>query len=799
MLFSIFHPERGLAPIISAILLPMCRRIVALRFWLLAALLAATAILGWQATRALPPDNALRVWFVEDDPRFQAYDAYQDDFGNDELILVHIEPPGGELFDEGFLKDLARFNQEVERLEHTAHVYSIIDSLHLTPNPGTSPDPDEISLSAQQLAVAKKIAMADPLVRGQVISEKGDAVMVVVEPIVSTDFDLYRDRLVLDVRGIADRHFADGASKPALAGNGVIYQGLNEVTARDFGVFLTVGLLVLFILLARVSRSWSTMFASIGVIAIGTIASIGALGMAGHKLNLVTSLIPTLVMVLGLADAIHFPVALRRVRARFPDEDPKELAARAIAAVIIPCAMTTLTTMAGFLALAGAPIPAIRHMGVFSAVGAGVCFIASVVLMSLLFVWHARHEGRDTPELRRLDMILAGVRRALDTRRRALWIALLALIVWLGVGVGRHLSIDTFTLENLPADHRVVTDHNHIESKWGPYLRLEYLATDGEGDRMVTEDIPLEQLDAFAKHVEQLPEVTSVVYVGTIYQHSLINNLGPDAAEAQIAKAREDNQSEVVMLQAAAVEADHGRALQQALEPVLSKDKKRARLMLTTSMVSAKDLEKTLDAIDAIAKQHAPGLSIEAVGYPPLYVGIIDQVMETLGRGFGWALLLVFGLIVFWLRSARLALASFIANLFPLLAMFGVMGWVGIELDIATAAVAAIVLGVAVDDTIHFLHAWCHAEADGMSWEESVDHTFFGAGAGRAAMVTSLLLVTGFPVLMLSKVTTVFAFGCLTTIAAVAALVGDIVLLPLLLRVLRPKTTAKTNTSGGLQ
>ena len=791
MLFSIFHPERGLSPLIDAILLPACRKIIAARFFLLAALVLFTGLFGWQATRALPPDNALRVWFVEDDPRFVEYDAYQSDFGNDELILVHITPPDGEVFDVAFLKELAAFNTEVANLEHVAHVYSIIDSLHLTSAPGVPASPSQIELSPQELARARQIAMVDPLVRGQVVSQEGDAVMVVVEPIVSTDFDLYRDRLVLDVRGVADRRFGDAAKKPALAGNGVIYQGLNEVTARDFGVFLTVGLIVLFILLARVSRSWSIMFASIGVITIGTIASIGALGMAGHKLNLVTSLIPTLVMVLGLADAIHFPVALQRARARFPDAEPKELAAQAIAAVIVPCAMTTLTTMAGFLALSAAPIPAIRHMGVFSAIGAAVCFVASVVLMSLLFVWHARQDGRDTPELRRQDKILAATRRALDARRGVLWAGLIAVTVWLGVGAARHLEVDTFTLENLPQNHRVVTDHDHIESSWGPYLRLEFLATDKAGAH-VTEDIPLEQLDAFAKNVELLPEISSVVYVGTVYQHSLINGLGPEVAAQKLAQSDSEEGAGVSALRDAALEMNHGGALEQALAPVLSKDQKRARLMLTTKMVSARDLSETLEKIDAVAKQHAPGLSVEAVGYPPLYVGIIDQVMRTLGEGFGWALVLVFGLIVFWLRSWRLAIASFIANLFPLLAMFGVMGWFGIQLDIATAAVAAIVLGIAVDDTIHFLHAWCHAEAEGLSWEDALDHTF--AGAGRAAMVTSLLLVTGFPVLMLSKVTTVFAFGCLTTIAAIAALVGDIILLPLLLRFLRPNAD-KSNLS----
>jgi hypothetical protein len=105
----------------------------------------------------------------------------------------------------------------------------------------------------------------------------------------------------------------------------------------------------------------------------------------------------------------------------------------------------------------------------------------------------------------------------------------------------------------------------------------------------------------------------------------------------------------------------------------------------------------------------------------------------------------------------------------------------GIDLDIVTATVAAIVIGIAIDDTVHFLYAWRKAEVDGLQPSASLPMVF--DGPGRAACVTTFLLVTGFPILMLAGVHTVFSFGLLTSVAAVAALYGDLVLLPLLLRV----------------
>jgi hypothetical protein len=118
--------------------------------------------------------------------------------------------------------------------------------------------------------------------------------------------------------------------------------------------------------------------------------------------------------------------------------------------------------------------------------------------------------------------------------------------------------------------------------------------------------------------------------------------------------------------------------------------------------------------------------------------------------------------------------------LFPVLVMFAVMGFAGIDLDIATVSIAAIVIGVSIDDTVHFLWAWREAERQGVDWENALVYAY--DHAGRAAIITTILLVAGFAVLMLGSGATVFYFGLLTSVAAIAALLGDLVLLPLLLK-----------------
>ena len=112
--------------------------------------------------------------------------------------------------------------------------------------------------------------------------------------------------------------------------------------------------------------------------------------------------------------------------------------------------------------------------------------------------------------------------------------------------------------------------------------------------------------------------------------------------------------------------------------------------------------------------------------------------------------------------------------------MMGAMGFLEIRLDLGTATVAAIVLGIAIDDTVHFLHYWRHAEREQLPWEQAMAFTF--ARAGEPAAVTTILLMLGFPVLMLADAQTVVYFGLLTTIAAAAALFADAIILPLLLK-----------------
>jgi len=212
-----------------------------------------------------------------------------------------------------------------------------------------------------------------------------------------------------------------------------------------------------------------------------------------------------------------------------------------------------------------------------------------------------------------------------------------------------------------------------------------------------------------------------------------------------------------------------------------TEDGRLGRIRFTGGMLSANQLSDLLAQMQGLADEIMGNLgTIEASGYLPLYTQIIDYVMTSQVRSFALALGIIFLILLVGLRSVRLAIIGILANLFPVSVMFALMGFANIDLDIATASIAAIVIGVSVDDTVHFLWSWREAERRGMGWEEALTYTY--DRAGRPAVITSILLVAGYAVLMAGAGATAFYFGLLTTVAAVAALMGDLVLLPLLLK-----------------
>jgi len=747
--------------------------LIRFRWLALIALLVGTAAVLRGLETAIVPDNAMSVWFLDTDPALAQYREFQQRFGNDEVVLLHIQFPDG-VYRPGTLDTLRNLGSQIEALPGVERVYSVANASTLAITPAgpviTRVFPEDL-VNSQTLASAAESLLHNPLIVGHFVNETADQAMLWVEMEVSDDFDTRRDSLIAAVRETAGNVLTDRVQH--LAGVGVLYTGLNEVTEKDFGTFLGLGFLLLFAVMGWVFRGVLFTFTAMLVVTLAMLVMFGIFGLMGKQINMVTSVLPIVVMVLGIADVVHFPAAYVRLRRANPNKPAREIAVDSLREVFWPCLLTTVTTIAGLLALVSAPMAVVRDLGLFAAIGVATALLASLVFMAIAFM--LVRDKVTLPFHRHIDAFTGGCRWLVRQPGRLTWAFILGTAVVIATGVNR-IEVDTFTLGYLPDTHQVVTDHEAIEDAWGSYNVLEFIVRPAN-NLSIEDPAILAAMNKFVKRAKQDSRIRAGLSLDTFYRQFI-----PDSDNGIPLTAEQLNSVRWNELEPP-LEWDRSKTAfrDNTLAAFRTEDGNLGRIKLIGGMLSANQLSDLLEHMRTLADDAMGDLgSIEASGYLPLYTRIIDHVMTSQIRSFALALGIIFLVLLVGLGSIRLAAIGILANLFPVMVMFAVMGFADIDLDIATAGIAAIVIGVAVDDTVHFLWAWREAEGRGMDWEEALDYSY--DRAGRPAVITSILLVAGFAVLMAGASATVFYFGLLTTVAAVAALLGDLVLLPLLLK-----------------
>jgi predicted RND superfamily exporter protein len=750
------------------------------RRWALAGLMLVIGGLSAGLGPAMVPDNALDVWFVEDDPGLQAYDAFQTTFGNDEVVLVMVDAgpddPRG-IFRPEIMRRIGTLSERLEAVDGVVRVHSILS----IPDAEDTADglaferllPSPLPEAPAGYEFARRRALDNPIYSGRVVDASGQRAMLWAQMAVMDDLDARRNAVVGSIRQVV-KDFDD--LSPATGGLGVIYADLNTWTERDVGIFIGALYLLMLGLTGWLFRSIPFAAAAVGAITLAFVGAMGLYGLLGGRVNMVTSVLPVVIMVLGVADAVHFPAAFVEVGAE--GVPPGQRAVAALRRVLLPCAMTTVTTIAGFLALAASPMRVLRDLGVYTAVGLALALAGALVLMMVAFDRTDRKAL--TPRRSALvDGLLNGAGSLVRGHPRLVGAGLVAVTVAAAVGASQ-VRVDTYTLGYLPDDARVVQDHRRIEAGWGPYALLDYTIEPAAGRRAGDAEV-VAATERFITEASNHPAISHGVGLPDLYRRMATVLGGPEAGRGELTPALVAQLD--LVLSSLDLEWDRRDPAynDNFLAPFRSEDGSVGRLTLISHFDSAVAVGALFDALDAIAERTFGGIATVApAGYPPLYVSIIDHVMTSQVRSFFLALGVIFVLMLAWLRSLRLAVISLAPNLLPVLMMMGTMGAAGIDLDIGTASVAAVVIGVSVDDTIHFLYHWREAEARGLDWSDALTRTYERAGA--AAVITTVLLVVGYSVMLLASVKTVIYFGVLTTVAAAAALAADLLLLPLLLR-----------------
>jgi len=681
----------------------------------LSGLVIVVSLLALPGVARLGVSNSLDVWYPRDDPELISYRDFQDTFGSDEIIVVAVRGDVDFSLEEG-ADIVGELTDQLLDIEGVASVASLV----------TVP---------QSLADA----------RGRLLSGDGRTTALIVQTLIGPDIEARRHQMLLEIREAV----GGLGLESHLGGFGVVFDGLNEASTTGAAALITSAHLLMIVLLSLLFRKLMPVLLTLLAVGAATTWTMSLYAATGHQLNMVTMVLPTLVLVIGIADCLHL---LRSVAAQDPALDRKTRVVSGIEAVIGPCFLMSVTTAAGFLGLTASGLPVVQQLGWFGAVGMLAAFVTSVSLLTAGLTWQVFEPAGQASGLNRLAAKLfdVGAQRPLATVSA---FGLLTLISIYGIF---QLRSDTDSIGYLRKSHVVRQDSDFIEAEIGPYVPVEF--TVAASDDILRDEF-LDAVWAWQTAATDLPEIG--------WSWSLISALSVDSAGTPSSIGQAELRGRFERL----------RNFSPVTARAMIAGTNELRISFGAPIMSARSLQSLIGRIDALAEL-PPELTLRPAGYSPLYTRIVDEIVSSQLNGFGAAIVLIVALIGLAMRSWRRTLLAVPANGMPVLATLGLMGLTGIPLDVASATIASVILGLVVDDTVHLLKPY-PAGSTFESMRMAVRRT------GGTLIMTTCVLASGFLVLGLAEIRSIAWFGVLTSFAVLVAILADLMLLPALTR-LRP-------------
>lgn len=618
----------------------------------------------------------------------------------------------------------------------------------------------EVASDAQALAA---LALSDPLWLGDVVSADGSVGAIVVEPRDSTNATAVA---IVEAAQAAIQPHQQAGFAFHLMGDPVTTVVAGRELAESSAALVPVCAGVIALVLYALLRSLRAVAMAMATMGIALLWTLGLLGWLGWPRDGILEVLAPLLLIVGVCDAVHL---LARVAARDGAGASRAAVLGAARDVAAPCLLTTLTTAAAFLSFATSPLDAFVRFGVVSAFGVSACLVLSFSLLPVLALrlpaGSLARERAAAAWRVRLDA-LAGF-----ARRRSLAL-LLAGSVALGVcgfGWWAHLRVDQDWNDSFGAQSRVVRWRRFFEARLRPTTTLQVrIALPARS--ALEEPETLDRIRTLGQRLSALEGLGAAESVVDLLGRL---NRALHADDPAFERAGETRGANAELLELLAFEDP------ALLGSWVALDRSSLRLAVESGEIPFSTRTRVLEQVRReIARTLPADWRAELSGSFAIGFDWIRDVRATQLRSFPVALAVVFLLAALFLRSPLLALAAVLPSLLAVVVTLGAMGWAGMSLDVGRAMVAAVVLGIGVDDGLHLLDHYRRRRAAGGARgdaiRDAVVHT------GRALVTTSAALALGFLALTGSAWQTIASFGLCVALAMVAALAATLLGIPAL-------------------
>ncbi len=736
--------------------------------------LSAAIVVGFFAllplTNITEIDNDISMWISRDDPVYQTYERFRDEFGGQRTLLIALRSK--QLFTPEGLEFVRRVTDDIQRVDAVERVSSLSTANVVVSLPAETPD-DDIGIEVQPLlddvidqqaaSRVRERVLRDNLLRGDVVSEDGTVTALIVT-FDEDRIDDVRGDVIDRIHGLIDPRLPDGM-EALYNGSLEISETYNRVTRSNL-MKLTPPILLLTIgALYFMFRSWRITVLVMGAVVVSFVWTMGLYVLIGFTYNILASMMPPLVMILAVADDVHIVQHYtEELRATGSTEHAFKSSVRHLFA---PLLGASATTALGLASLATSHVVAVRAFGIGAAVGVMVDFVMSLVLVPTLLTLIKPSPHRAPQERYFLEPMQRVARFSMRNARGVVaWTIVLMAVGTLGL---RWLRVDTNHINFFAKDHPLHQSATLIDEQLSGIYSFNILL-EGEPESMKSPDA-LRRMEELRVRLQQLPFVRKVVSVAD-YVKRVNQELSGGEASASVVPGSADAIAQELFVFGL---SDEGR---RELDRVVASDYSRAQISVRLASMSSdlvfeqiNQAEKEANAVFA-----GSGITPTVTGSGHIFATLDHYIVVSQLSSFGTAFLTVFAVIFLVFRSARFGVLAIIANALPVCAVLGIMGWLGISLNVATVMVASVALGIVDDDTIHFIGRFRRDTAAGAGTEAAIEAATMHEG--RASLTTAIINSLGYGIMVFSAYKPTAWFGGLLALTMVVAFLAEVLVVP---------------------
>jgi len=717
---------------------------------------------GYNTLNKLSVDNSLGIWFLEDDPSYKAYIDFQENFGSDEIFIAML--PVKNAIGETEVLALKDLHKKIEALPYVQTSFSLAKAKYPI-YANNKINFDDLYNAKRSEKGLKNLFSKLPNITSQLVTKdyKNQFFYIQLNPTPTVEED--RQAIAAEMRTIIETNYENYY----LTGPPVLNEAYSKGIYKESLIFGVLTVLVITIMLLFLLPSKRYLIISLLSVAVPISLLFGLITSLGFALNMISMLIPTILMVYSVSDAVHIINIYHKEGLTHKALTKVELLAVAIRKSLTPCFYTTLTTFVGYFALYLSPLPAFKNMGVFTCIGLVFSFILVYLITIIGFSYMNLNFEKEKPllSLKRLNQtaFINWLNRITSDYKNAIIFGFTAILLF-GFYSIFQVKIDTNS-RDLLAEGKAKQDLRTVEIELGGSNRLQINISTVDGSVILNKEA-LKSLEDFQEKLEANRFIANPVSVVTIKQ--FLEKRTPVLFQSNVSEQK---------IKATLSEVD---AKDNSFFKLFSEDLTTAGFTLTLMEARTSELNQVLDDVKVAFESsfNTNDYKLKINGFAVVFAQLNNFILETQFKSFFAAFFVAFLCLLVFIRSLRTTLLVLIPNLLPLTVLAILMSLLDIPLDVTTAMITPIMLGIAMDDTIHLVYKYRRSKTITGSPESRMDNAI--SYTGGALFSTTIALVGGFLIIASSATPSVKDFGLLCATTVAIALITDIFYLPALLK-----------------